>query len=88
MVTWFTQGKNKRTRILVNATNVMEQVIMPEGWKKKWPEFASHIKKYQRKGKNDHDDAEDCLTGLVEMINGEVEGKKKARLGKKDRLGI
>ena len=72
----------------MNATNVMEQVIMPEGWEKKWPEFARHVKKYQRKGKNDHDDAEDCLTGLVEMINGEVKGKKKVRLGKKDRLGI
>lgn len=88
MVTWFTQSKNKRTRILVNATNVMEQVIMPEGWEKKWPEFAKHVKKYQRKGKNDHDDAEDCLTGVVEMINGEVKGRKKARLGKKDRLGM
>lgn len=87
-VTWFTQSKNKRTRILTNATNVTEQLIMPEGWEKRWPEFARHVKKYQRKGKNDHDDAEDCLTGVVEMINGEVKVRKKARLGRKDRLGI
>lgn len=87
-VTWFHQGKNKRTRILSQATNVMDQVIMPEDWEKRWPEFARHVKKYQRKGKNDHDDAEDCLTGVAEMINGDVKGRKKARLGSKSRYGI
>lgn len=34
-VTWFHQGKNKRTRILANASNVMDQVIMPEDWKQR-----------------------------------------------------
>lgn len=87
-VTWFHQSKNKRTRIITNASNVMEQVIMPEDWEQRWPEFAEHIKKYQRKGKNDHDDAEDALTGFVELINGDVKGRKKARIGKKSRLGI
>lgn len=87
-VTWFTQGKNKKTRILSQATNVMDQIIMPEDWEKRWPEFARHVKKYQRKGKNDHDDAEDCLTGVVEMINGDVKGKRKARIGNKSRLGL
>ena len=87
-VTWFHQSKNKRTRIITNASNVMEQVIMPDDWEQRWPEFAEHIKKYQKKGKNDHDDAEDALTGFVEVINGDVKGKKKARIGKKSRLGI
>ena len=86
MVTWFSQSKNKKTRILANASNVMDQIIMPEDWEKKYPEFARHVKKYQRKGKNEHDDAEDTLTGLVELINGDVKGKKKARLGKKSTL--
>ena len=61
---------------------------MPDDWKKRWPEFAQHIKKYQRKGKNSHDDPEDALTGFVEVINGDVKGKKKARIGKKRRLGL
>lgn len=87
-VTWFHQGKNKRTRILTNASNVMDQVIMPQDWQERWPEFAKHVKRYQRKGKNDHDDAEDALTGFVELINGDVKGKKKARSGKKSRLGL
>lgn len=87
-VTWFHQSKNKRTRIITNASNVMEQIIMPADWQQRWPEFAQHIRKYQRKGKNDHDDAEDALTGFVELINGDVKGKKKARIGKKSRLGL
>ena len=87
-VTWFHQGKNKKTRILTNASNVMDQIIMPYDWKERWPEAAEHIRKYQRKGKNDHDDIEDCLTGVVELVNGDVKGKKKARVGRKSRLGI
>lgn len=87
-VTWFHQSKNKRTRILTNASNVMEQIIMPADWQQRWPEFAKHVARYQRKGKNDHDDAEDCLTGLVEFINGDVKGKRKALVGSKSRLGL
>ena len=87
-VTWFHQSKNKRTRILTNASNVMDQVIFPADWQERWPAFAQHIKKYQRKGKNDHDDAEDALTGFVERINGDVKGKRKARVGKKSLLGL
>ena len=88
IVTWFHQSKNKKTRIIVNSSNVMEQVIMPEGWEKKYPEFATAIKKYQRKGKNEHDDAEDALTGLVEFINGDVKGKKKMKILNKSLFGL
>lgn len=66
----------------------MEQVVMPHDWEKRFPEAAEHIRRFQRKGKNDHDDMEDCLTGIVEMVNGDVKGKKRARVGKKSRLGI
>jgi predicted phage terminase large subunit-like protein len=87
-VTWFHQSKNKRTRIIVNAVNVMEQVVMPEGWEKRWPEFVKAIRKYQRKGRNEHDDAPDALTGFVEVVNGDVKGKGRMRIGKRSRLGI
>lgn len=87
-VTWFHQGKNKRTRILVNASNVLEQIIMPEGWEKKYPKFYEAVMKYQRKGKNTHDDAPDVLTGLVEVINGDVKLKKKTKILNRRRLGL
>ena len=76
-ITWFHQSKNKKTRILVNATNVMEQAIFPEGWQKKYPAFYKAISHYQRKGKNAHDDAPDALTGFIELINGDVKGRRK-----------
>lgn len=87
-ITPFTQTRNKKTRILSQATNVMDQVIMPEDWERRDFAFAQHVKKYQRKGKNDHDDAEDCLTGIVELANGDVKLRKKARIGRKRRIGI
>lgn len=88
MVTWFHQNKPKKVRILTNASNVVDQLIMPEDWEQRWPEYAKHIKRYQRKGKNDHDDGEDATTGIVEMINGDVKGKKKARIANKRKLGV
>lgn len=89
-ITWFHQSQNKRARILSHAPNVCEQVIMPEGWEKRWPDFYKHVMSYQRKSKkNDHDDGPDCLTGVTEMLNGEIKVKQKVkRTMKKSRLGI
>lgn len=89
VVTWFHQSKNKRARILSHATNVCEQIIMPEGWEKRWPEFYKRVMAYQRKSKTtEHDDGPDALTGVVEVVNGEVKPKKKVRTAKKSRLGL
>ena len=88
-ITWFTQSRNKRARILSHSTNVLERVIMPEGWEKRWPEFYKHVMAYQRKNKTaEHDDGPDTLTGVVELIDGEIKIKKKVRTARKERLGI
>lgn len=71
-IRWFHQSKNKRSRILTNASNVMEDVIMPEDWKERWPEFYEDITHYQAEGKNEHDDCADGITGVVEILLGEV----------------
>ena len=63
-VNWFHQGENKIARILSNSTGVMNNIYFPINWEDKWPEFAKHLKHYVRTGKNEHDDAEDCLTGV------------------------
>ena len=65
-VRWFHQGENKVARILSNSTGVMNNIYFPINWEDKWPEFAKHLKRYVRTGKNEHDDAEDCLTGVYE----------------------
>lgn len=71
-VKWFHQSKNKMARILVNSNNVMEDVLMPEDWAERWPEFAKDILKFQAKGKNKHDDCADGITGVVEILIGDV----------------
>lgn len=65
-VRWFHQSQNKQARILSNSTSVMSNVYFPVGWEDMWPEFAEAIMKYQREGKNEHDDAPDALTGVYE----------------------
>lgn len=65
-VKWFHQGENKKARILSNSTGVMNHVLFPVGWADRWPDFAADILRYQREGKNAHDDAPDALTGVYE----------------------
>lgn len=68
-VKWFHQSKNKKARILSNATWVMDHIYYPINWRDKWPEYYNAMVKYQREGKNAHDDAPDATTGVVEKIN-------------------
>lgn len=65
-IKWFHQSKNKIARILSNSTSVMNTVLFPVNWRDKWPDFARAITRYQREGKNEHDDAPDALTGVYE----------------------
>lgn len=74
-VDWFHQNKNKQSRILSNATWVMDHVYFPEGWRNKWPELYKALTTYQREGKNEHDDAPDALTGIGEKIGTTVQIK-------------
>lgn len=57
VIQWFTQTKNKVSRILSNSTWVMEHIYFPAGWENRWPELAESLLTYQRTGKNAHDDA-------------------------------
>ncbi len=65
----FYQSKNKISRILSNATWVMKHIYFPVNWKHKWPEYYKSMIKYQKEGKNAHDDAQDATTGIAEKIN-------------------
>ena len=65
-IKWFHQSKNKIARILSNSTSVMNNIYFPVNWMDKWPDFARDITRYQREGKNVHDDAPDALTGVYE----------------------
>lgn len=68
VIKWFHQSKNKKARILSNATWVMEHILYPSNWMHKWPEYYKAMARYQREGENKHDDAQDCTTGVAETM--------------------
>lgn len=68
IVKWFHQSQNKEARILTQSSWVMNKLLFPVNWKSKWPDYYVDMNKFQRKGKNKHDDAPDATTGLAEII--------------------
>lgn len=64
----FHQSKNKIARILSNSTWVMNHIYFPVNWRDRWPEYYDAMVKYQKEGKNKHDDAPDATTGIAEKI--------------------
>lgn len=68
IVKWFHQSKNKEARILTQSPWVMNKLHFPINWRERWPEYYKDMNKFQRKGKNAHDDAPDATTGLAEII--------------------
>lgn len=64
----FTQTKNKQSRILSNSAWVMQHIYFPVNWRDRWPEFYLAMTKYQKEGRNAHDDAPDAVTGIAEKI--------------------
>ena len=68
IIKWFHQSKNKKARILSNATWIMEHVLYPSNWMYKWPDYYKAMVRYQRDGENKHDDAPDCTTGVAETM--------------------
>ena len=64
----FTQTKNKQSRILSNSAWVMQHIYFPANWRDRWPEFYLAMTKYQKEGRNAHDDAPDAVTGIAEKI--------------------
>lgn len=65
-VHWFHQSKNKEARIKNESSTVQNTVVYPEDWAIRWPEFYNSMTNYMASGKNDHDDAQDAITGVVE----------------------
>ena len=68
-----TQTKNKESRILSSSAWLQNHLFMPPNWQKKWPEAANEVLKYQRKGKNAHDDMCDILAGIFEQCTARAE---------------
>ena len=64
----FFQSKNKISRILSNSTWVMEHIYYPVNWQDRFPDYYLAMVRYQKEGKNAHDDAPDATTGVAEKL--------------------
>ena len=69
IIKWFHQSKNKEARIKSNSSTVQKTCVYPKDWAVRWPEFYDSMTGYMAAGGNDHDDAQDCITGVAEGID-------------------
>lgn len=65
----YTQTLNKEARILSNATTVQNIIYFPMDWKTRYRAYYESMRDYQRQGKNEHDDAQDCTTSIAEELD-------------------
>lgn len=64
---WFHQSNNKQIRIFSHSAAVQNLTYFPKGWENMWPAFYNSLTTYMKVGDNEHDDAEDALTGTIEQ---------------------
>ncbi|MGN0772859.1 MAG: phage terminase large subunit, partial [Candidatus Ventricola sp.] len=76
------QRDNKQARMLTHSGFIEHHVKYPEDWRKRWREYAQAMIRFQRKGKNAHDDAPDATTGLAEYVQGGLRRRRKFYSGR------
>lgn len=70
VVSWFHQSNNKEARIYSESATVNKEIVFPDDWHIRWPEFYKHITTYKKVFKeNEFDDGPDVLTGIIEEEN-------------------
>jgi predicted phage terminase large subunit-like protein len=74
----FMQTNNKYVRIFTNSAEAQNVILMPVDWERRWPKFYMAITSYRKdnKKRSQHDDAADCLTGVIEMRGTEALKRK------------
>lgn len=80
----FYNTASKESRIITNASAVMQYIIMPLGWENRYPQAYKHLTRFLRTFKaNTHDDIEDTLTGIVEkeIFSGNIRGYSESHRG-------
>jgi predicted phage terminase large subunit-like protein len=65
----YTQTRNKEARILSESTFVQDNIYFPMDWNVRYRDAYNSMNEYQRQGKNEHDDIEDCITSIAEDLD-------------------
>jgi predicted phage terminase large subunit-like protein len=77
-IVMFDQTGNKRARMLAEAGTVQDRIIFPADWDQRWPDFHLDVITFKKEGTNDHDDAPDTLTQIVEEMATDIVDKQTA----------
>lgn len=80
----FFSGGNKESRIVSNASGVMQSIVFPLDWEVRWESFAKQLTHFMRTwASNLHDDAPDCVSMLYvkEIADGNVKPYRNQRRG-------
>ena len=82
--------RNKETKILMKAAFIKEYFVFRNDYEagSEYDKFMQSLTKYMKAGKNEHDDANDCVTMLAEDIEFELFFKEKEEAYTADGLGI
>jgi predicted phage terminase large subunit-like protein len=70
VIKWFHQSENKLSRIYAASAFVQNNIFFPSNWKDQFPEFYKSMNTFLKEGKNKHDDAQDCISGVAERLMG------------------
>lgn len=65
----YTQTLNKEARILSESTFVQDNIYFPFDWNVRYREAYNSMNEFQRQGKNEHDDMQDCITSVAEDLD-------------------
>ncbi|MBE9488200.1 MAG: phage terminase large subunit [Bacteroidetes bacterium] len=85
-IKWFHQSKNKEARILSAASNINKYFLFPDRWEEKFPLAHKSLSRFLAKVKaNEHDDLQDCLSGIEEE---EFKDNNKLRTMDRSKLGL
>lgn len=79
------QRDNKEARMLTHSSFVERHIKYPADWQRRWRAYAQAMIRFQRKGRNVHDDAPDATTGLAEAIQGGLNRRRKFYSGRGSR---
>jgi len=73
-VFWFHQSNNKEARIFSESASVNNEIVFPDDWHIRWPDFYQHITTYKKIFRdNKFDDGPDVLTGIIELEVNKIE---------------
>lgn len=69
IINWTHQSSNKESKILTNASTIMNSIFFPLNWASIHKDAYDSMNMFVREGKNAHDDLQDTLSEIAKKLN-------------------